>query len=295
MSYDDGIADAIDARIAAVQRELQAEYKAAAIKIKTIMAEYYERYSQDGKLSMADMARYNRLSNLQAQIDDELRKLGIRTSRMINKLAEECYQASYYQHGYALEMDNMINLRFGLLNPETITAAVQEPVSGIALNEILSNHRYDVLLNERKAITQGLIMGESYPQMAKRIAEAVGTSLSRALVIARTEGGRNYTMGQLAAYERAADKGVDIMLVWSTSIDGRERPEHRAMHGKKADSEGFFHYQKIKTRGPRLSGVAGFDINCRCRVRGQVKGFPPTVTRINGEVVPFKDWKKRLK
>ncbi|MDP0489312.1 MAG: hypothetical protein Q7K36_07315, partial [Fusobacterium sp. JB020] len=51
--------------------------------------------------------------------------------------------------------------------------------------------------------------------------------------------------------------------------------------------------------GPLQSGVASFDINCRCRVRGQVKGYPPTKrtyrdendNTVLGEYKTYKEWK----
>jgi hypothetical protein len=52
-----------------------------------------------------------------------------------------------------------------------------------------------------------------------------------------------------------------------------------------------------KTAGPLRSGVAAEDINCRCRVRGQIEGYEPKVRRIRDEgVVPYEtyqSWNKR--
>jgi hypothetical protein len=59
------------------------------------------------------------------------------------------------------------------------------------------------------------------------------------------------------------------------------------MDGKKAEmrnGEPMFYSPSVGwIRGPLQSGVPSFDINCRCRVRGEVAGYPPKVRRVRDE------------
>jgi len=51
----------------------------------------------------------------------------------------------------------------------------------------------------------------------------------------------------------------------------------------------------MSAEGPGMWGDASMDINCRCTVRAEVKGFPPKLRRYDGEVkeyVTYEEWKK---
>ncbi len=159
----------------------------------------------------------------------------------------------------------------------------------------------------RNAITIGLIRGESYYKMSKNIGDVMGFSVDgkwtgkgesyKAVRIARTEGQRARVAGQMEALKRAKENGIDVHGVWDATLDMKTREAHGAMDGKKADEEGMFYHPSVgRFPGPLHSWVASFDINCRCSVRQELKGFPPKkrFTRGDGEIpwVSYEEWRK---
>jgi SPP1 gp7 family putative phage head morphogenesis protein len=168
--------------------------------------------------------------------------------------------------------------------------------------------RGDFALQVDRVITQGLIQGHSYPKMAKAIKEmVVERNATDAVRIARTEGHRAAVQGALDNYDEARELGVECEQIWDATLDGKTRPEHGALDGKPAqehNGELMWHAtapdgQDIWTPGPGLSGNASMDINCRCRVRGQIDDYGPKVRRMRDEglrdYITYDDWIKEKK
>ncbi len=96
--------------------------------------------------------------------------------------------------------------------------------------------------------------------------------------IARTEGMRALNAGHQRAYDEAEKNGIGLSIMWDATLDSRTRPSHGALDGKYKNEEHNGWYVAELGRyvsGPGQSGVASFDINCRCRTHAHIKGFPP--------------------
>ena len=153
----------------------------------------------------------------------------------------------------------------------------------------------------KSTITQGLVLGESYGAMSKRLTSTFEGDAVKARRVVRTEAHRNAQAGSLAASEHANDLGVEMELMWQSTIDDRTRGQHQLMDGKLAvnlstrGSKGerwlFTLPDGVTAPAPGMSGYAHHDINCRCAKRSFIKGFEPSVRRIRGEgVVPYKTY-----
>lgn len=278
------------------EKELVREYKDALTDIKKELSRLYEKHSVDGTLTYAEMSKYNRLKSLTDTLNVELAALGQAQDKTIKTLVGNAYEESFYRYGYSLDASLGTDIGFGIVNRDTILGLINEPnVSGLSLKDQLSRQRYDLLIRQRQTMVQGFIKGDSYPKIARAITDSFGTSLNNALRIARTEGTRAATEGQVAAYDEAEAKGVEIERIWIASLDGRTRGEHRDLDGQPADEEGLFHYGTMTAAGPGLWGDAAMDINCRCDIRAEVKGFPPKLRRDKegvGEYLTYYEWKK---
>ncbi len=70
---------------------------------------------------------------------------------------------------FSIEKEVQAKLAYGMLSKEVIQASVQNPISGLTLNDRLKKNRAQIVYNIRQQITQGLVQGESYPQMVRRV------------------------------------------------------------------------------------------------------------------------------
>ena len=278
-------------------RKLFLNYKIALDEIRVTLSKIYEKYAKAGALTYAEMSKFNRLDKLNAQLSDILGPTLSANGRLVEDLRKVQYQESFYRHAWAIDQHAGVSLRWGLLNPKTIQAAVNAPEWRKIKDIAVKTWRLDTYTKLDRTITQGLIQGQSYDKMARALKENVlEKSASNAERIARTEAHRATVQGQLDLYSEADSMGVNILRIWDATLDMATRPAHGELDGQAADKDGMFHTSIGLVEGPGLSGDPSFDINCRCSVRPQVKDYEPKVRRIRDEgVQPYKTYKEWAK
>ena len=287
---------ALDVRLGAYEKTVRKFYRGELVTIRNEIAKLYDNFAVNGKLTNAEMSKYNRMTNLNKQLTEMLGPTDRATKSLVDKMAAVEYDEGFYRFAWTMDQESGVALRWGLLNPDTVSAAVANPLREIAVGRLRANGRFRI----HSAITQGLIRGESFPNMMKGIRGAINGNANDAMRIVRTEGQRAQVLGQQASYDKARDLGVEVTDIWDATLDSRTRTEHGVLDNVPAetDSAGNTYWNTAVGRvaGPTQSGVASFDINCRCRVTGGIEGYEPKLRRVRGEgVVPYKnydEWKK---
>ena len=273
-----------------------------AKRLTNILAEIgmmYEKYEVNGVLTMADMSRYNRLSKSMDIIIGELVGTYSEVYAVTQTTMQENYLEAYFRQAYLAEFEAQRKLGFGSLSLATVKAAVENPIEFLTLPAILERNRANIVYKIQQEITEGLVSGESYQKMAKRLRDRVDMDKRKSQLVARTEAARSQSIGKEDSYQQAK-KYADVVKIWDSSLDSRTRNSHRTLDGKQADEEGYFHYKGMKAKQPRLWQNAAMDIQCRCATRIQVNGREPTVRRVRLEegdtkVIPwtnYKDWQE---
>ena len=295
------------------EEKLLSLYNEAYTSIITDIAGLYEHYSIEGKLTHAQMSKFNRLKNLEKQIAGKLHPDLRKSDEYIKGITGIVYEESFYHHAWAIDQDAGAAIKWGLLRDADIEAIVNSPLSKLSDSKNLIADRMQAVYQVRKAVTLGLVRGEGYPQMAKRIRDVIGISytaggkpkatgkglLYKSTRIVRTEGQRAVVEGQSKAYQKAKTQGVQLKEIWDAALDSRTRPEHGSLDGKAKQEQGWY----VPTIGwipaPLQSGVASFDIHCRCRIRGEIAGYPPKTRgqKGNGQQpwVDYESWKGAVK
>lgn len=286
---------AIDSIQNEYERELMLNYKTALNKIRVSMSRIYERYAEKGVLTHAEMTKFNRLDKLGKEMAGIMGPMFSKNGRLIDNLTKVQYEETFFRYGWAIEQEAQVNLNWGILNPKTIEAAVKNDLALIAKKGV----RQDGLLGIRRTVVQGLIRGDSYPKMARKIKRFIDRSASGYMTIARTEGQRAAVLGQIAQADKSEELGITINRIWDATLDGSTRPEHQAMDGRKAGKDGMFDTPVGPVAGPLQSGDPAFDINCRCRMREEIEEYKPDIRRIRGEgfqeYKTYDDWDKARK
>lgn len=183
---------------------------------------------------------------------------------------------------------------------ETVKAAVENPISGLTLSDTLEKHRKEVIYEIKQQIGIGLTQGDRYSTMARRVSDRLDMDYRKSVRIVRTEAHRVREAGaqdSAAAIQdklKDADSEYRLVKIWRTAQDERVRPQ-RAAYKRKAGAkarkkntaglrsslnapnhvkmegqtvlvdEPFDLGGGVKAMAPGLSGVAGHDINCRCK------------------------------
>lgn len=273
-------------------RELASNYAEAIEAIRADLAKLYERYAENGVLTNAEMTKYNRLASLERQLTEELRPVALRNNRLLDKLASVQYEEAFYRHAWAIDQTAGVSLKWGMLSPDQVAAAVSNPLGGLA-KQALSRATVERV---RRAVAQGLIRGTTLRQMMIGIRDAMNTTANEAMRIARTEAHRARELGNLLASGKAEDLGVQVVRVWDATLDDRTRARHANLDGQ-PESDGGWTLEGVKAQYPGDPSLpASQSINCRCTAIDTVEGYSPSVRRVRGEGLQpyqtFETWAK---
>ena len=283
---------AIARLIASGEREVVREYAVALKSIRRQLAGAFDKY---GDVTYAELAKYNRLANLEKDIFTEINKLTGKNAVKLKAAMGDTYAQSYYRTAFNVEKEVQAHLRFGQLNPNTIKRAVENPLDRVGF---LQRNRANQELLKRQLsseLTQGLIKGESYPQISRRIKGRMDVGATNVQRIVQTECHRVQTQGRLDSLEHAHNEGVEMGYRWVATLDTATRDLHADMDGREADVvDGRPEFELPDggtAEGPGMTGIAEHDINCRCTVIGYVKDYEPKVRRAREEgTIPYQSY-----
>lgn len=282
------------------EKEVDKIYAKRIKNIKGEIAVMYAKYEKDGELTLAEMTKYNRLEKQYDSLVEELVETYSEVYKLADKTREQQFLENYYRTAYITEYEAQAKLGFGRVDKATVEAALTNPVKELTLSSVLEKNRAEIVRRIRLDVAQGLANGESYGQMAKRLEDALGSDRKKSQLVARVEAGRAQSIGRLKAFEQAEKYGAEMRYIWDSTLDTSVRPEHQDLDGKEADKDGYFHYENMKTKAPRLWGVARMDIRCRCTKRGEVAGYEPRLRRQRNddgsttiiEYKTYEEWRK---
>ena len=122
----------------------------------------------------------------------------------------------------------------------------------------------------QSAVTQGILQGESIPDISARLMEAVGMSESASVRAARTACTGAENAGRTHSFQRANAMGIGVLSEWRATLDMRTRQSHRALNGERVKPGEKFSNGCIEPGDP--SGPAEEVWNCRCTLVPYVKG-----------------------
>jgi SPP1 gp7 family putative phage head morphogenesis protein len=283
----------------AIAKDLIGSYSSALKEVRGTLAEMYRKYG-DG-VTHIDMAKFNRLQKLEKEIGSIISEMTGKNATALRSGLVNMYDESFLYTAFSIERETQLKLAYSHVNKKQIKEAIQMPISGLTLNETLRKNRQDIIFQVRRQITQGLIQGEGYTKMAKRIQSTFENDINKALRVVATESHRIQQDARLKSIEHAAKKGVIMKKVWDAALDTDTRDAHAELDGTKIDvDENFVSSAGGSGPAPGQLGNAADDINCRCSVRIEIVGYEAEVRRARdedgrSEVIPYttyNEWKK---
>jgi SPP1 gp7 family putative phage head morphogenesis protein len=273
-------------------RLLKKQYAIAYDESLAEIREYHSKFSEKGQFSYEEMVKYNRLKALNNSIAKNIENLYKGVKKEIDATMYKNFIDAYTYTGFILETEAQARLNFMVLPKEQIIASVQNPLTGLALDETIDKNAFLIKSRVRQSLTQSIIQGRTISDTAKRIQNDMDIGFNTAVKIARTEITRTRNEGQEQAYEHAKDLGIEFNKIWVATLDDRTREDHQELDGQVADAEGFFHVAGEKALYPAGFGVASLDINCRCTTIVDID--MPTERRegITKQIIPYQTYEE---
>lgn len=188
---------------------------------------------------------------------------------------------------YKIDRITGMGASFKLHSAEAVTASMTQDLLP-AINDAKNNAWNARRLNS--AITQGIVRGESIPKIAKRIEGVAAANSKAAIRNARTAVNAAENAGRQAAYEEAAESGLQLTKIWLATMDDRTRDSHVEMDGEEVGIDEAFSNGLQYPCDPE--GDPSEVWNCRCTMVTSVNGQRvDTSGRINKTGMSYEEWK----
>lgn len=276
------------------EKKIKAMYRSLTDDLDTFLAKGYKQYADgDGRFYISYLDAQNKRAKFLQEIAEHVDGITPELHKQIMSLVDDVYTESYKGMVEAVKKADTaekwahITKDIGV-RPEVLKQAMNNNISKLTLPAVLEKHRAEVIYQIQQELNIGLMRGDRYETMAKRISERLGVSESKAMNITRTETHRNVESGFLDCAEHIQEglEGSDLIYAatWRTRKDERVRPQQRRKTKKgwktTFSKNGANHMKMegvtvkvgdmfdlgggVKAKAPSKSGVAAHDCNCRC-------------------------------
>ena len=263
-------------------------------ELNRFISDAYVKYAdEDGRLYVAYLDKQNQRARFLQEVMDNVSDISPDIKKEMETLIDTTYKNCYSGMINALKKadtagklkDVGVDLH---VNQHVLKQAINNNISKLTLNPVLEKNRNDIVYRIGQELNLGLINGDRFETMAKRISDNVAVSYNKAMNIVRTESHRNVESGFMDCAENIQSDldGTDLIYAatWRTRKDDRVRPQvvrktkkgwkkgysknganHMQMEGVTVKAGDDFDLGGgVKAKAPSQSGVAAHDCNCRC-------------------------------
>jgi len=257
-------------------REISENYAKALEETRNLIRSKFDSYAVGGELTFEEMQKYGRRKKLNKEVRQAMNDLWVENGATTRKTVRSIYKTSFQETKELVE-EAAGRVIQGKYKREMAQAALQNPISGLTLNERLQRRRSDIIVRIQETLGQGLMNNETYTDMSSRLKEGLENDYSKAMRVVRTEGHRVQEQGKKESIEYAANQGVELRKYWIDSGDARVRDaddgtpaDHEKMGEKYSEDnaipidEDFVSPSGARGPTPGQMGDAAEDINCRC-------------------------------
>lgn len=281
---------ATDDLIAKIEKEITKEYKQAHKEVASKMDDYLKRFAtkdktwqkwvSEGKKTQEEYTAWKkgqvlmgkRWGDLKETLADDYKNAAKISQSIANGYRAEAYAINHNYSTYEIEKASRLNTSYSLYSRESVERMYRnnpklyhDPGKKIS-QAIREGKQMD--WNRRRiqsVITQGILQGESIPDLTKRLERVTGGDHAAAIRNARTMITGAQNAGRIDAMDRAKDMGIPVMKQWLATIDDRTRHWHRELDGVKVETDEPFEneYGKIMFPGDPDADPANI-YNCRC-------------------------------
>ena len=283
--------DYAERKIAEFQGEVWEVYQQAQADAQEALSAFLKRFEKEdakrrklvekGEMTKAEykswrsgqILRSRQLSSTLDQVSQAMTEANqVAMAALAGKLPEVYAENANYS-AFWMCKETGLAVSFDLVDPDTVQHML---TAGEALFMAPGvNVAKDKLWNRKlmaSQLTQGVLLGESIPKMARRVQRVTGSNYAAAVRTARTAVTGAENAGRVHSYKRAKDMGIKLQKEWLATLDGRTRHSHRQLDGQKIPNEDGAKFDN----GCRYPGdpQGRYDeiCNCRCTLVAAIEG-----------------------
>lgn len=286
---------ATDRQLARMEKRIARIYRTASKEVGEKAQSYFDKFAAedekkarlvaDGKLSKAEYTQWRRRKLTQTERFIQLQEVLTQSLVNANKTAlayvngqlPAVYSLNYNAVGEGIRQA-VNGYSFTLLDASTVKRLSAENP------QLLPTKKLDIPKDKKwnrklikSQVLQGIVQGETIPQISKRMERVVGMNANSAVRNARTMVTSAENGGRMDMMHQAQDDGIIVRKLWISTSDSRTRDWHSDLDGKEADIDEPFQNDYGDIMFPGDPTAAGANVyNCRCTLGSVVKGFRKT-------------------
>lgn len=281
-----------DWKIEQIEKELDKIYRRAEKELEKRAEKYFKRFEEldkkqralldSGKITNAEYAAWRKgkimtgkhWTDMKKDASEQLLKVNQTATAYVNDQLPAVYVRNYNQVANGIN-GQIKGYSFELVDSSTVRRLATD-------NKTLLPYKYidgvkDVRWNTQKVnseILQGILQGDSIPNMAKRLRKVTEMNRNSAIRNARTTCTSAENKGRMDMLHDAEDKGVQTKKVWIATTDNRTRDAHLELDGEEAfvDEPFYNEFGRIMFPGDPDADPSNV-YNCRCSLGYKVIGF----------------------
>ena len=184
-------------------------YKGSLTEVQAYVNLLYAKYSTDGVLSMAEMYKFNRYTDMEKEITSIISDLGKQEKTFMTNELKATYKASYLKTGAILnEGIPALAISFSIIPTVAVEKALTYPWSGLDFSSRIWKNKDALISNLRQTLTRGFIDGSSIKDMSKSLKNVMDISATNAKRLVRTESMHVIAAGHHDVYTKAGEEKV---------------------------------------------------------------------------------------
>lgn len=251
-------------------------------KWKVMVANGEKTAAEYAQWRQGQMMMGYRWEALRDQLAADYHNANVIARSIISGYMPGAYAINHNYATYMIEKAAQVNTGYTLYSRESVERILREdpeilPPPGKRMKARIAAGK-DIAWQKgqiQSVTMQGILQGESIPNLSKRIARTMGESNHASTIrYARTAVTAAQNAGRMDAYKRAEDMGIDVKKTWVATLDGRTRHEHRMLDRQTRPVDEPFEVDGYEIMFPGDPSAEGFLIwNCRCTTVAEVKGL----------------------
>lgn len=293
--------DETERLLAEIEKRISGEYAKAEREIQQKLNDYLAKFQKKdelkrralaaGEITQAEYDKWRLGQIMIGQRWDEMRTTLAEDLANVDQIARsiafghlpEVYAINHNYGTFQVETGALVDTSYTLYDRHTVERLCLDddgrfiPSHGRRISEEINlgkalpwNKK-----NVQSVMMQGIMQGESIPNLATRLAKSVGEQ-NRGVAIrnARTLVTGVQNAGRMDSYDRAKDMGIKVKKQWLATLDMRTRHWHVELDGVSVDVDEPFEneYGTIMFPGDPEADPSNI-YNCRCTMIAAIEGF----------------------
>lgn len=278
-----------------MEKKIRKEYQQATREVTEKLNDYLRRFSIKDEIKRDQLARGvitkqeyakwrqgqiimgKRWADMRDTLAKDIQNATEMARNIVNGAMPEVYAVNHNYATFEIEKAARVDTSYTLYNKDAVEHAMKGekiyPDPGRRTSARIRAGQ-EIAWDRQKiesVMVQGIMQGESIPELSKRLYRVTEGDYKAAIRNARTMTTGIENAGHVDAYVRADNMGIEVKEQWVATLDDRTRHSHREMDGEEI-TPGEVFSNGLRYPGDPY-GEPGEVYNCRCRVIPRVNGI----------------------